>query len=478
MLFNSFSFAVFLPIVFIIYWAVPKKYQWVVILTSSYYFYMSWNIKYVFLILFTTVVSYVAARLIEKEKRGHVRKFYVTTAIVSSLGVLFFFKYFNFMSASIADFVKLFSIEYSPFMLQVLLPVGISFYTFQTLSYVIDVYRDRVQAEKHFGIYAAFISFFPQLVAGPIERTTNLLPQIKKENHFDYEQASYGMKLMAWGFFKKIVIADTLAIYVDAVYSDVYNYQGMVFVLATFFFAVQIYCDFSGYSDIAIGCAKLFGINLMSNFKSPYFSSSVKEFWSRWHTSLSTWFRDYVYIPLGGSRVGAWRHKANLLITFLVSGLWHGANWTYVIWGGVHGIAQILENVLHFDTKSNKKIYNAVRMCIVFAFVAFVWVFFRAQSIQDAVFVIGHSLTGIGNPLQYMKAGYAALGMDKVLFKTCMCFILLLGIYDGFSRKYDLIAALGRLNVIVRWMLYIGIVLIILFYAPIGNDSSFIYFQF
>lgn len=382
------------------------------------------------------------------------------------------------MSASIADFVKLFSIEYSPFMLQVLLPVGISFYTFQTLSYVIDVYRARVQAEKHFGIYAAFISFFPQLVAGPIERTTNLLPQIKKENHFDYEQASYGMKLMAWGFFKKIVIADTLAIYVDAVYSDVYNYQGMVFVLATFFFAVQIYCDFSGYSDIAIGCAKLFGINLMSNFKSPYFSSSVKEFWSRWHISLSTWFRDYVYIPLGGSRVGAWRHKANLLITFLGSGLWHGANWTYVIWGGVHGIAQILENVLHFDTKSNKKIYNAVRMCIVFAFVAFVWVFFRAQSIQDAVFVIGHSLTGIGNPLQYMKAGYAALGMDKVLFKTCMCFILLLGIYDGFSRKYDLIAALGRLNVIVRWMLYIGIVLIILFYAPIGNDSSFIYFQF
>lgn len=478
MLFNSFSFAVFLPIVFIIYWAVPKKYQWVVILISSYYFYMSWNIKYVFLILFTTVVSYVAARLIEKEKRGHIRKFYMTIAIVASLGVLFFFKYFNFMSASIADFVKLFSIEYSPFMLQVLLPVGISFYTFQTLSYVIDVYRDRVQAEKHFGIYAAFISFFPQLVAGPIERTTNLLPQIKKDNYFDYEQASYGMKLMAWGFFKKIVLADTLAIYVDAVYSDVYNYQGMVFILATFFFAVQIYCDFSGYSDIAIGCAKLFGINLMSNFKSPYFSSSVKEFWSRWHISLSTWFRDYVYIPLGGGRVGAWRHKANLLITFLVSGLWHGANWTYVIWGGVHGIAQILENVLHFDTKSNKKIYNTVRMCIVFAFVAFAWVFFRAQSIQDAFFVIRHSLIGIGNPLQYMKAGYAAFGMDKTLFKICMCFILLLGIYDIFSKKYDLIAVLGRLNVIVRWMLYIGIVLIILFYAPIGNDSSFIYFQF
>lgn len=478
MLFNSFSFAVFLPIVFMIYWAVPKKYQWVVILISSYYFYMSWNIKYVFLILFTTVVSYVTANLIEKEKRGHIRKLYMTIAIVASLGVLFFFKYFNFVSASIADFVRLFSIEYSPFMLQVLLPVGISFYTFQTLSYVIDVYRGRVQAEKHFGIYAAFISFFPQLVAGPIERTNNLLPQIKRENYFDYEQASYGMKLMAWGFFKKIVLADTLAIYVDAVYSDVYNYQGMVFVLATFFFAVQIYCDFSGYSDIAIGCAKLFGINLMSNFKSPYFSSSVKEFWSRWHISLSTWFRDYVYIPLGGSRVDAWRHKANLLITFLVSGLWHGANWTYVIWGGVHGIAQILENILRFDTKSNKKIYNIVRMCIVFTFVAFAWVFFRAQSIQDAFFVIGHSLIGIGNPLQYMKDGYAALGMGKVLFRTCMGFILLLGIYDGFSKRYDLINALGRLNVIVRWVIYLTVILVILFYAPIGNDSSFIYFQF
>ena len=478
MLFNSFSFAVFLPIVFIIYWAVPKKYQWVVILTSSYYFYMSWNIKYVFLILFTTIVSYAAARLIEKEKRDHIRKFYMTTAVVASLGVLFFFKYFNFVSGSIADFLKLFSIEYSPFMLQVLLPVGISFYTFQTLSYVIDVYRGRVQAEKHFGIYAAFISFFPQLVAGPIERTTNLLPQIKRNNYFDYEQASYGMKLMAWGFFKKIVLADTLAIYVDAIYGNVYNYQGMALVLATFFFAVQIYCDFSGYSDIAIGCAKLFGINLMSNFKSPYFSSSVKEFWGRWHISLSTWFRDYVYIPLGGSRVGAWRHKVNLLITFLVSGLWHGANWTYVIWGGVHGIAQILENVLHFDAKSNKRIYNIVRMCIVFAFVTFAWVFFRAQSIQDAFFVIGHSLIGIGSPLQYMKNGYAALGMGKALFKTCMCFILMLGIYDGFSKKYDLIAVIGRLNVIVRWLLYIGIVLIILFYAPIGNDSSFIYFQF
>lgn len=478
MLFNSFSFAVFLPIVFIIYWAVPKKYQWVVILASSYYFYMSWNIKYVLLIFFTTVVSYVAARLIEKEKSGHIRKFYMTIAVVASLGVLFFFKYFNFVSASIADFVKLFLIEYSPFMLQVLLPVGISFYTFQTLSYVIDVYRGRVQAEKHFGIYAAFISFFPQLVAGPIERTTNLLPQIKKENYFDYEQASYGMKLMAWGFFKKIVLADTLAIYVDAIYNNVYNYQGMVFFLATFFFAVQIYCDFSGYSDIAIGCAKLFGINLMSNFESPYFSSSVKEFWSRWHISLSTWFRDYVYIPLGGSRVSTWRHKANLLITFLVSGLWHGANWTYVIWGGVHGIAQVLENVLHFDTKSNKRIYSIVRMCIVFAFVAFAWVFFRAQSIQDAFFVIGHSLVGIGKPLQYMKAGYAALGMDKTLFRTCMCFILLLGIYDGFSKKYDLIAALGRLNIIVRWVIYLTIILVVLFYAPIGNDSSFIYFQF
>lgn len=334
MLFNSFAFAIFLPIVFIFYWGFPHKYRWILMLVASYYFYMSWNPKYVVLILFTTIVSYVAARLIEKEESKRKKKFILVGTAILCLGVLFFFKYFNFVSESITRLLSIFAIQMNPITLKLLLPVGISFYTFQTLSYVIDVYRGDVPAEKHFGYYAVFISFFPQLVAGPIERTSNLLPQIKAKHEFNYDQATYGLKLMAWGYFKKIVIADTLSKYVSAVYDVPQNLTGFVLVLATLFFTLQIYCDFSGYSDIAIGTAKLLGINLMTNFKSPYFSQSIKEFWSRWHISLSTWFRDYIYIPLGGNRVGKIRHTMNLLITFLASGLWHGANWTFAVWGG------------------------------------------------------------------------------------------------------------------------------------------------
>ncbi|MDE6386373.1 MAG: MBOAT family protein [Lachnospiraceae bacterium] len=475
MLFNSFAFAIFLPIVFILYWALPKKCQWLVILVSSYYFYMSWNVKYVVLILMTTVVSYITAILLEKEHNEKKRKLYLSVAFLFCLGVLFFFKYFNFISASIAGVVQRFSIQYSPFMVDVLLPVGISFYTFQTLAYVIDVYRGDVNAEHHFGKYAAFISFFPQLVAGPIERTANLLPQIKRENIFEYGQASYGLKLMVWGFFKKIVIADTLAVYVDTVYNNLHEYTGMILGIATIFFTIQIYCDFSGYSDIAVGCAKLFGIDLMSNFKSPYFSSSVKEFWSRWHISLSTWFRDYVYIPLGGNRVSKWRHRLNLMITFLVSGLWHGAAWTYVIWGGIHGLAQVMENLFG---KIKVRKGKGVRMLLVFLFAAFAWIFFRAQSFSDAAYVIRYTLSGIRHPRQYLMAGYQDLALTKKAIMTCIGMIGLLCVYDAFSLKYDVIACVGRWNVVLRWTVYLAMVLLILFMAPIGNASSFIYFQF
>lgn len=496
MLFNSFTFAIFLPVVFILYWALPKKCQWAVILVSSYYFYMSWNVKYVFLILLTTVVSYITAILLEKEQNGKRRKFYLSVAFAFCLGVLFFFKYFNFISVSIAGIVQRFTISYSPFMINVLLPVGISFYTFQTLAYVIDVYRGDVNAEYHFGKYAAFISFFPQLVAGPIERTSNLLPQIKRENSFAYGQASYGLKLMVWGFFKKIVIADTLAVYVDMVYNNLHDYTGMILGIATIFFTIQIYCDFSGYSDIAVGCAKLFGIDLMSNFKSPYLSCSVKEFWSRWHISLSTWFRDYVYIPLGGNRVSKRRHRLNLMITFLVSGLWHGAAWTYVIWGGIHGLAQVIENLFgqnrlrikssEKDTKDtesgkdgeSKNRLRIVRMLCVFLFAAFAWIFFRAQNLSDAAYVIRYTLSGIRHPMQYLIKGYSSLALTKKEIMTCIGMIGLLGVYDAFSLKYDVVACIGRWNVVLRWAVYLAMVLLILFMAPIGNASSFIYFQF
>lgn len=367
MLFNSYAFAIFLPIVFIIYWILPHKFRWVLMLSASYYFYMSWNAKYIFLIFFTTVISYIAARLLENEESKKKKKIILALTALVCLGVLFFFKYFNFVSKSVADVLGLFAIRMSPITLKLLLPVGISFYTFQTMSYVIDVYKGEVQAEHHFGYYATFISFFPQLVAGPIERTGNLLPQIKEEHKFDYNQATYGLKLMAWGFFKKLAIADVVSIYVDKVYADLWSCSEIDLLIAIFFFTMQIYCDFSGYSDIAVGTAKLLGIDLISNFKSPYMSLSVKEFWSRWHISLSSWFRDYVYIPLGGNRVSKLRNYFNLLITFLVSGLWHGANWTYVIWGGIHGIAQIAEKAFDLvDKGKNAKVTKFIKWIIVF----------------------------------------------------------------------------------------------------------------
>ena len=384
MLFNSLPFAVFLPIVFAIYWVLPHKYKWFFLLISSYCFYMSWNAKYVFLIMFTTVISYFSAIALERESNGSKKKAILAISILLCLGMLFFFKYYNFVGNSIVNIVGLFSIHLDPVTINLILPVGISFYTFQTLSYVIDVYNGKVPAEHHFGYYATFVSFFPQLVAGPIERIDNLLPQIKSKHYFDYKQATYGLKLMAWGYYKKILIADTLAFYVKHIFDSPQQYSGFSLVLAVALFAVQIYCDFSGYSDIAIGTAKLLGINLSTNFRSPYFSNSFKEFWARWHISLSTWFRDYVYIPLGGNRVSKIANARNLLITFLASGLWHGANWTFVIWGGIHGVLQILEDVISPGLREKNPGYKILRRLIVLALVTFAWVFFVSNSVDDA----------------------------------------------------------------------------------------------
>ena len=392
------------------------------------------------------------------------------------LGVLFFFKYFNFFSNSFSEALRVVGISMHPVLLKLLLPVGISFYTFQSLSYVIDVYRGDVSAEKHFGYYATFVSFFPQLVAGPIERTGNLLPQIQTEKIFDYNQVSYGLKLMAWGFFKKLCIADAIAVYVDAVYHSVYSSSSFSLLMAMLGFTVQIYCDFSGYSDIAIGSAKMLGIDLMNNFKSPYFSASVKEFWSRWHISLSTWFRDYLYIPLGGNRCGRIRHYFNLMITFLASGLWHGANWTFVLWGRTHGLAQIIENVLDPVLKPirKKRVGKCLATIAVFAFCNLSWVFFRAESIMDALYLISHMFSGIGEGLTYFKdsVGIELLQELKIAFS-----ISILTIYDVYSLKLDVIQWLGRMHFAVRWISYVIFVFIIFLFAHVGN-SSFIYFQF
>ena len=478
MLFNSVAFMVFLPIVFILYWSIPGKYRWVLLFVSSYYFYMSWNIKYVVLILFTTMISYCAARFIEKCAANFVRKLILYGTVIACLGVLFFFKYYDFFSTNVVEFFELFAIRLHPVTLNLLLPVGISFYTFQTLSYVVDVYRGEVKAEKHFGIYATFISFFPQLVAGPIERTKNLLPQIKKIHQFDYDRATYGLKLMTWGFFKKLVIADVLAVYVDRIYNNPYNFTGFSLILATLFFSIQIYCDFSGYSDIAKGTANLMGIDLVYNFKSPYFSSSIKEFWSRWHISLSTWFRDYVYIPLGGNRGSKIRRNRNLLITFLVSGLWHGANWTFLIWGGVHGLAQIFENIfkVHRSHDVNKLEIWASRLCI-FVFCSFAWIFFRANTITDVGYIISHALNGVTSLFQYLKMGFIDIGMDEKDLILVMMNIMLLFIYDWFSMKTDVIKWISSKRLAVRYSCYFGLLIIIMLFKASG-EATFVYFQF
>lgn len=482
MLFNSFAFAIFLPIVFGLYWLLPHRFRWGILLAASYYFYMSWNVRYVVLILFTTVVSYVSAVMLEGTKSVRRKRGIVAGALLACLGVLFVFKYFNFVSRSLGDFCRMISIPMHPVTLKLMLPVGISFYTFQTLSYVIDVYRGNVRAEKNFGIYATFVSFFPQLVAGPIERSGNLLHQIREEHVFDYNQAVYGMKLLTWGFFKKLVVADNLAVYVDRIYNNLHFYRGLSLIMATVFFAFQIYCDFSGYSDIARGTAKLFGVELMVNFKSPYFSASIKEFWSRWHISLSTWFRDYVYIPLGGNRVNRSRHYFNLVATFLVSGLWHGAEWTFVIWGGLHGLLQVAEQAFwpagrKTDGGERRGVTWWGRVILVFLAVCLAWVFFRADTLGDAVYLLTHMFDGIGDPYIYMLQAY--VDMDFTMGEAALLglYLVILMAYDYASLRTDVLLWVGGRGKAVRYAVYFGLVTFIIFNRSI-IESAFIYFQF
>lgn len=331
MLFNSLEFIIFFPIVVALYFALNPKYRWILLLIASYYFYMCWNYKYIILIAASTIIDYIAGICIYHTRKKYLKTLFLLTSLMTNLGLLFFFKYFNFFGDSFNYVFEKFNIFYRVPAYHFLLPVGISFYTFQTLSYTIDIYKEGHKPEYHFGKFALFVSFFPQLVAGPIERSTNLLPQFHKNFTFDYNRIKSGIVQMCWGFFKKVVIADRLAEYVNAVYNNASDYQGLPLIIATVFFAFQIYCDFSGYSDIAIGSAKILGYDLMQNFRRPYLAVNIQDFWRRWHISLSTWFRDYVYIPLGGSRVKKLRWHFNLFITFLISGLWHGAEWTFII---------------------------------------------------------------------------------------------------------------------------------------------------
>ena len=426
------------------------------------------------LILGTTIVSYVSAILLERTESTTQKKFIILVASLVCLGILFVFKYFNFISESLAYVCGQFAIPVHTVTLQVLLPVGISFYTFQTLSYVIDVYKGKVKAERHFGQYATFISFFPQLVAGPIERTQNLLPQIKSVKTFSYDEAVYGLRLMAWGFFKKLVVADNAAIVVDNVYGSLDKCTGFDLLLAVFLFTLQIYCDFSGYSDIAIGSARILGIKLMTNFKSPYWSSSLKEFWGRWHISLSTWFRDYLYIPLGGSRCSILRHNINIMITFLVSGLWHGANWTFVFWGGIHGAIQVAENLLELNKNERHGLNRILSVILIFTICNIAWVFFRSRTILDAVYILENIFIPTGGINWYIYSGVGITAFDII---SLLIPIGIIFVFDYVSLKKDVLEWLSYRTLIVRWGIYIVVIFWTIFKMPLAT-SSFIYFQF
>ena len=389
MLFNSFTFIVFFITVSILYFIIPHSVRWVLLLAASFVFYMAWNPYLIVLILFTIFVNYFSALRIYSEKRKRHKKRILIFSMLVDFGLLFIFKYLGFMNDTL---LALFGNNWPVETLNIILPMGISFYTFQAASYTIDVYRGDIKPERHFGIFALFVMFFPQLVAGPIERSRNLLPQFYEKHGFDAHRVVSGIRIMLWGFFKKIVIADRAAIAVNTIYNSAFDYKGLYLTAATVLFAFQIYCDFSGYSDIAKGCARVLGFDLMDNFKNPYLSKSIKEFWRRWHISLSTWFMDYVYIPLGGNREGEAKKDRNLLITFLVSGLWHGANWTFVLWGGLHGIYQVIgqltlgmrrrvKKLLHLY---DNKIGGLISVIITFGLVCFGWIFFRANTASDA----------------------------------------------------------------------------------------------
>lgn len=519
MLFNSLHFLVFFPVVAALYFRIKPRHRWVLLLASSYYFYMSWRAEYAILIVIATLATYTAGLEIYKSKEKSRKKAFLGMALFVNLGLLFAFKYFNFFSDSARQFLSLFSIQFSPIALKVLLPVGISFYTFQSLSYVLDIYMGKIKPEKHLGIYAVYVSFFPQLIAGPIERADKLLPQFFEEHKFDYVRVTDGLKLMLWGFFKKMVIADRLAIIVNTVYNDPTGYVGFPLILATVFFGFQIYCDFSGYCDIAIGAAKVLGFRLSENFRRPYSARSIAEFWRRWHITLYSWFKDYIYIPLGGNRVAVPRWYLNILLVFLAGGLWHGAKWTFVLWGALHAFYLVFslltkgfreKAALFLRLEKVPRLHKFLQIGITFALVNIGWVFFRANSFSDAIYILTHIGTArvflgdlplFGAELStieiipfilytflVMRPLYEAVAIVKFVTFSTLMNIGLADILVGFGliafmEYVQLVQEPSRTRQLfsgkpiwIRWAIYLILLLAILFLGE--NALQFIYFRF
>lgn len=498
MLFNSIDFLIFFPVVTALYFLLPHKVRWLLLLIASCIFYMFFIPAYIFILFVTITIDYFAGIYIEKSAaKGRV--FFLTLSIVSLCAFLFFFKYFNFFNANFEALAHFLDLRYPIPLLRIILPIGLSFHTFQSLSYVIEVYRRNQKAERNFGIYALYVMFYPQLVAGPIERPQNLLHQFYEKHYFEAGRVVDGLKLMLWGMIKKVVIADRLAVFVNQVYDQPQNYTGIWLILATIFFAFQIYCDFSGYSDIAIGAARVMGFRLMQNFNRPYFSKSIAEFWKRWHISLSTWFRDYLYIPLGGNRVSVPRWYLNLFITFLVSGLWHGANWTYVVWGALNGMYLIagIWYVRMVGPPGRKFLWlrNPLRVLWTFALTCFAWIFFRARNLTEATYVVKNLArdlpaqfdyllwTGIqlfkGNLNLYGQLFYNGRQLIPLNEMLLSCGLIgFLVVVQFLQRRQPLMPVIARQPIWVRWSLYYAGIMLMGFLGAYHSAREFIYFQF
>jgi alginate O-acetyltransferase complex protein AlgI len=482
MLFNSLNFAIFLPIVFILYWFATKgnlRLQNILILVSSYFFYACWDWRFMFLLIFSTLLDYFTGIKIHEATNQRKKLFWLWLSIGINLGFLGVFKYYNFFAESFADGLSLLGFKANLGSLQIILPVGISFYTFHGLSYVIDIYKNRIKPERNFIEYSVFVSFFPLLVAGPIERATHLLPQILKKREFDYSKAVDGLRQILWGLFKKIVIADNCAEFANTIFNNSADYAGSTLVLGAIFFTFQIYCDFSGYSDIASGTARLFGIDLLRNFAFPYFSRDIAEFWRRWHISLSSWFKDYLYIPLGGSKGGMWMKIRNTFIIFLVSGFWHGANWTFIVWGFLNAL-YIMPSIV-FNTNRNNldivargKYLPTIReifaILLTFSLTVFAWIFFRAANVTHAISYISK----IFSSSLLTVPDFPGIGQAvPIVFLTS---IFLIVEWLGREQQYA-IAHLGiKWYKPLRWSMYYGIIISIFWFG--GKEQQFIYFQF
>ncbi len=477
MLFNSIDYFIFLPLVFLLYWFVFQKslkYQNLLMLVASYFFYAWWDWRFLFLLAFSTFLCYYTGLKIDLSENNRRRKTWLYLSVFLNLGFLGIFKYFNFFVESFADLLRIIGFQPHITTLRIILPVGISFYTFHGLSYVFDIYNKKIAPTRNVVDYSLFVGFFPLLVAGPIERATHLLPQIKEKRVFNAALATDGVRQILWGLFKKMVIADNCSGIVNILFADPVHQPGSALALGAVLFAFQIYGDFSGYSDIAIGTARLFGFDLLRNFSYPYFSRDIAEFWRRWHMSLTTWFRDYLYIPLGGSRGTKWQTIRNTFIIFLVSGFWHGANWTFIAWGGLHAVFFLPlliagKNRKNLNIVSEKKILPSFRefyqMLITFALATFAWIFFRADSISDALVYIRHIFS---KSLFSVPSGFGLIDVYPYLF------VMIIVEWLQRSRKHGLQDL--PFNRVFRWMIYI--VICILCFANLQEEQAFIYFQF